>query len=244
MSITKRQAQILAAIVKEHSKTNQPVGSLELSQHYNFQVSPATIRNEMQVLEKALLIEQPHTSAGRVPTDRGYRFFVNKLMKHLELRAAEQRQLQQDLKKLQGQYMELGQSLTRLLSHEAHGAAFALLPDSNTVSGLSHVIDETTKPEELKEVAKFLEELEEQGQQLFKNDIREVTTYIGDESPVPLSSNYSLVVKRVTLPEGGKGVVGIVGPKRMSYARNISLLEYVSKLIGGGLGAWLIFVSF
>lgn len=244
MNITKRQAQILAAIVKEYSKTNHPVGSLELAENYNFGVSPATIRNEMQVLEKEELIIQPHTSAGRVPTDHGYRLFVNKLMKHLELRESEQARLKQELLKLQRQYLELGQSLTKLISSQTHGVAFAMLPDSTTSTGLSQVIGPDSQPEEIKEVAQFLEDLEESGQALLEKDIKEVKTFIGKESPVPLSENYSLLVTRVSLPDGKQGTVGIVGPKRMSYARNISVLDYVKKLLAGGIGTYLLLINF
>jgi transcriptional regulator of heat shock response len=198
----------------------------------------------MKVLEELELIVQPHTSAGRTPTDKGYRFFINKLMRHLELRDEEQQRLKNELQRLQKQYLELGQSLSRLLSQQTRGAAFALLPDSTSSSGLSQVIDEETEPEDIKQVARFMEELEEKGQKLLTKDIKGVTTYIGEESPVSISPNYSLVVTRIRLPGNKKGVIGIVGPKRMSYARNISLLEYVRKLLASGLGVLFIFLNF
>ena len=65
--------------------------------------------------------------------------------------------------------------------------------------------------------------------------LEEVKTYIGREAPVPIAKDFSLVVTRVDLPRGGKGIVGIIGPKRMKYARNMSLLEYVKKLLTSGL---------
>ncbi len=238
----------MAAIVKEYSTSGKPVGSAELSNQYNFDVSSATIRNEMQALEKAKLIYQPHTSAGRVPTDEGFRYFVNKLMKHWELTQAEQRRLSDELRKLQLQYFELGQSLTKLLARQAQGAAFALLPAATagrlgdaSSTGLSNVIDENVTNEEIKEVARFLEQLSEHGQKLMKSDTQEVKTYIGKEAPVPLAADFSLVVTKVDLPSGEHGLVGIVGPKRMRYAKNISLLEYVKKLLGSGLICLIIF---
>jgi len=236
--ITNRQAKILAAIIKEYSTTGLPVGSGELSEKYGFSVSAATIRNEMQALEKAGYIFQPHTSAGRVPTDAGFRFFVNKLMKHLELTQIEQQRLQQELKTLQKQYIELGKSLTKLLAKQAQGAAFALLPGNASVTGLSNVIDSSVSTEEVREIAKFLEDVSEYGGQLVKTD--EVKAYIGSEAPVPLAKDFSLVVTKVNLPHGEKGVIGIIGPKRMKYARNISLLEYVKKLLATGLSAIII----
>lgn len=238
--ITQRQAKIFAAIVKEYSQAPNPVGSEELVEKYNFGVSPATVRNEMKALEKAGYIAQPHTSAGRIPTDKGYRYFVNKLMKHLELTAAEQHRLQQELRQLQQQYIELGRSLTKLLAEKSGGAAFALLPESVTTSGLSNVIDDQVSPKEIREIARFIDELDDHRTSLFNAKLTEVETYIGEESPVPLAKDFSLVVARVDLPKGGKGVIGIVGPRRMKYARNISLLEYLKKLLGSGLSVYLI----
>ena len=238
--ITQRQAKILAAIVKEYSTAGTPVGSNELSDQYGFEVSAATIRNEMQALEKAGYIYQPHTSAGRVPTDEGFRFFVNKLMKHLELSTAEQQKLQEELRVLQKQYIELGQSLTKLLAKQSQGAAFALLPGHVSATGLSNVIDEHVSREEVKEIAKFLEDVADYGKDFVTASDKEVKAFIGREAPVPLGKDFSLVVTRVSLPHGEKGVIGIIGPKRMKYARNISLLEYVKKLIASGLGVLII----
>src|SRR3989344_8838068 len=152
MEITQRQAQILAAIVKEYSQKGEPVGSEELTDKYHFELSPATIRNEMQALERLGFVMQPHTSAGRVPTDRGYRYFVNKLMGHLQLKASEQERLRAELHRLQKQYLELGKSITKLLADQAQGAAFALLPQSVSTSGLSRVIDVDTTSKEPKDL--------------------------------------------------------------------------------------------
>ncbi len=245
MEITQRQAQILAAIVKEYSKTGHPVGSQDLEERYQFGVSSATIRNDMQALEKANLLTHPHTSAGRIPTDEGYRYFVNKLMNHLELTLAEQRKLRTELSKLKHQYLELGRGITKLLADQSHGAAFALLPQSVSTSGLSQVIDHGIEPAEFKELAQFMDKLEEHGQKLIKQEIQDVEAFIGRETPLPIKlSDFSLLVSRVNLPDGKKGLIGIVGPKRMRYARNISLLEYVSKLVSGGFGVVLITINF
>src|SRR3989338_9064523 len=244
MEITQRQGQILAAIVKEYSQTGDPVGSEELVQKYHFSVSPATVRNEMKALEKTGFIAQPHTSAGRVPTDKGYRYFVSKLMHHLELTVAEQQRLRQELARLKHQYLELGRSISKLLAEKAEGAAFALLPDSTSTRGISKVIDQETSREEIKEIARFLDELDAHSKELVKKDIKAVQTFIGKESPIPLASDFSLVVSKIRLPSGEKGIIGIVGPKRMKYARNISLLEYISKLLASGLGVYIIISNF
>jgi len=89
-----RQLDILRAIVEEYVATEEPVGSKAISQRHGLGISPATIRNEMSVLEDAGFITQPHTSAGRIPTDKGYRLFVDKIATVKPLSNAERRAIE------------------------------------------------------------------------------------------------------------------------------------------------------
>jgi len=89
-----RRLEILRAIVDEYVATHEPVGSKALAEHHNLGVSPATIRNEMAILEEEGLITQPHTSAGRIPTDLGYRTFVDQLASVKPLSAPERRAIE------------------------------------------------------------------------------------------------------------------------------------------------------
>lgn len=89
-----RQLEILRAIVEEYVATQEPVGSRAISEKHSLGISPATIRNEMVLLEEAGLITQPHTSAGRIPTDKGYRLFVDKLAKVKPLSSPERRAIE------------------------------------------------------------------------------------------------------------------------------------------------------
>ncbi|HEY2167157.1 MAG TPA: heat-inducible transcriptional repressor HrcA [Jatrophihabitantaceae bacterium] len=91
MSVEERKLEVLRAIVEDFISTNEPVGSKSLADRHNLGVSPATIRNDMAALEDEGLIAQPHTSAGRVPTDAGYRLFVDRLTEVKPLSAAERR---------------------------------------------------------------------------------------------------------------------------------------------------------
>src|SRR5439155_5328889 len=94
MSLEERKLEVLRAIVQDYISTNEPVGSRALSERHRLGVSPATIRNDMAVLEEEGYITQPHTSAGRVPTDKGYRLFVDRLASLKPLSAAERRAIQ------------------------------------------------------------------------------------------------------------------------------------------------------
>lgn len=94
MGVEERKLEVLRAIVEDFIATNEPVGSKSLADRHNLGVSPATIRNDMAALEEDGLIAQPHTSAGRVPTDAGYRLFVDRLTQLKPLSAAERRAIQ------------------------------------------------------------------------------------------------------------------------------------------------------
>lgn len=89
-----RKLAVLRAIVEDYVSTNEPVGSKALVDRHNLDVSPATIRNDMAVLEEQGYIVQPHTSAGRIPTDKGYRLFVDRLSAIKPLSAAERRAIE------------------------------------------------------------------------------------------------------------------------------------------------------
>lgn len=230
-----RQQKILAAIVKEYSESANPVGSKELAAKYNFKESSATIRNEMAELEKEGFIYQPHKSAGRVPTDKGYRFFVNELMRRFELSDKERRLLKTELVKLKAAHEQLGRSLSNLISQVSGQAAFALLPNESSSTGLSHIIGEPefADTKTMKQVAQVLENIDEHANKLMKTTEVSAEAFIGGESPMPVPKDLSLVVSNVKLKNGKKGVIGIIGPKRMSYAKNLSILNYLAKLISG-----------
>ena len=97
MNVEERKLEVLRAIISDFIATNEPVGSKALVDRHNLGVSPATIRNDMAALEEEGLIQQPHTSAGRVPTDAGYRVFVDRLTSIKPLSAAERRAIEKFL---------------------------------------------------------------------------------------------------------------------------------------------------
>jgi len=92
--LDERKLTVLRAIVEDYVSTTEPVGSKSLVDRHHFDVSPATIRNDMAVLEEQGFIAQPHTSAGRIPTDKGYRLFVDRLSSVKPLSTAERRAIE------------------------------------------------------------------------------------------------------------------------------------------------------
>lgn len=235
-NLTQRQARILAAIVKENCDSGQPVASIDLAEKYNFDVSAATIRNEMQSLEKNGYIAQPHTSSGRVPTDKGFRYFVNELMNRVKLTLKEQDSLKKELIKLQMAHMEMGRRLAKLLADQSQSASFALFDNEVSTMGLSNILGNSSLPtEDAKEIAKFFDDIDQHAEKMILDySGKGPEARIGKEIELSKNSDYSMVVSGLQLPSGKRGVIGLVGPKSMKYEKNMSLMEYISKLLGGG----------
>lgn len=243
---TERQARILAAIVKEYSEKAEPVSSEEIQSKYNLNVSSATIRNEMNVLEKMGYIEQPHTSAGRVPSDAGYRYFINELMKRFEMSMREQKFLREQLMRLQQQNQEIGRHIAKLLAEQTDQAAFALLPDEISTTGLSNILQQPNLDKNgIVEVVQFFENIDEYSDKILTKFFAEKPeALIGKEHRLPHISNYSLIISKVNLPSGKTGLIGILGPKSMRYDKNMNIVEYVAKFLSGGALLLLLMIKF
>jgi len=127
-SLDKRKAYILATVVYEYIATAEPVGSQTLTQKYNLGVSSATVRNEMAELEAAGYLEQPHTSAGRIPSDIGYRTYVDQLMEPEKLAGEDRRRIREELRDATRELDEIIEGTSRLLGRLSKNLAFVTKP--------------------------------------------------------------------------------------------------------------------
>src|SRR5437867_2275997 len=126
--LDERRAAILRAVVEGYIETAQPVGSSHVARHGGVSVSPATIRNEMVALEQDGYLTQPHTSAGRVPTDKGYRFFVDSLVGPGHLDAARRQQVKSFFDSAHGALEDMLHSTSQLLAGLTDYAAVVVGP--------------------------------------------------------------------------------------------------------------------
>jgi heat-inducible transcriptional repressor len=129
-----RKTAILSAVVQEYIATAQPVGSSHIARAPGVGVSSATVRNEMSVLEQDGYLVQPHTSAGRIPTDKGYRFFVDHLAKPGRADAMTTRQVGDFFAAAHGRLEEMLHQTSDLLTHLTHNAAVVLGPNAGEVA--------------------------------------------------------------------------------------------------------------
>ncbi|MFZ1017611.1 MAG: heat-inducible transcriptional repressor HrcA [Candidatus Cybelea sp.] len=132
--LDKRKAYILATVVYEYIATAEPVGSQVLTQKYNLGISSATVRNEMAELEASGYLTQPHTSAGRIPSDAGYRTYVDQLMQPEELNESERRRIHDELSDATRELDEIIDHTTRLLGRLSNNLAFVTKPQQETPS--------------------------------------------------------------------------------------------------------------
>lgn len=225
--LTERQDHILAAVVRDFVKTAEPVGSHTLSAKYGFDVSPATIRIELAALEEQGFIEQPHTSAGRVPTETGYRRFVA----HMKQAAAGKVAPKFKLRELSA---EPEDAIKQCAKHLAEQSALAVVvgfrPRHVYYTGLSQLF---SQPEfqEYARVARFTEiidRLDEVMERVFPKVNDDVAIWLGKENPF---GNLCATVIVQYHTKASSGVIGILGPLRMDYERNDALLHLMQQMI-------------
>lgn len=239
--MNKRQKQVLSAIVDLYTKTAQPVGSQALLEHFHFPVSAATLRSDMVELEEAGYLHQPHISAGRIPTDRGYRIYVEEIMGDAALSRREQQQLQQELLQLKAKHIRMSRTTAKLLSVLSGNLAVSGIIEKGKEEmydfGMKELI-ENPEFQEMDELCRLVETLDTLDEKLDSILVtlkdNETHIYIGKENPIKEIANCSMVVAPYESEEG-RGVLAIIGPKRMNYAKNKSLIEYMKKLLSSSL---------
>jgi len=126
--LDERESEILRSLVYEYIITGKPVGSRSFVQKYSFSISPATMRNIMSDLEGMGYLQQPHTSAGRIPTDRGYRFYVDSLLDKYNFSINENVSIKEDVINRELQLDKIFDSITRMLSFASKYAGVMLTP--------------------------------------------------------------------------------------------------------------------
>jgi len=233
MKITDRQGKILNTIIQEYIHSAQPVSSQLLEKKYDFRICPATIRIEMQKLTDKGFLLQPHTSAGRIPTDRGYRFFVDKLIGEKESAPKDVFGFGEILKKEREDIFKFANHLVKTLAETSSNFSLLRLLDEDLFwkEGWGEVLKQPESGERnfVAEFNKLLEDFEENVDDLELNS--HIKIFIGREIPFSKAQNFSIMVSKCHFPKREEGIISLLGPKRMAYDRNISLINSLTKLL-------------
>ena len=238
MELTARQKDILCQIIEEYAETASPVGRVTLAKLFG--VSSATIRAEMARLEAVGLIAQPHTSAGRVPTDAGYRFYVNNLdgaNDDVGQAEAERRSLERGTHALEVRVSSQSRADAAIrgavdaLVELTGNLGLATIGEQLYLAGISRLF---TQPEfvdtrRVQAVAKLLDNLEPWLREAAPGEALNI--FIGHENPIGKNSEVSLIISRFKSPFSDRSYIGVLGPTRQNYARVMGLVKHAGLML-------------
>ena len=230
-----RKDRILTIVVDEYVRSVTPVSSGLLAQHRHLDLSPATIRNILAELEEEGYLTHPHTSAGRVPTQRGYRYFVDHLMNEIQLLKEERERIQAEYKEGMRELEKLLERTSEVISEMTHYTSIVSVDGENRFycKGISNVVG---YPEfhDFKQVQQILHTLEEKERilEVINRDLeKKIQVFIGSEIACVEMENCSLAVSSYKTNKGQSGRIAVLGPTRMDYERVVSTLQYFSQLM-------------
>ncbi len=224
-----RQRAILRAIVEDYAETASPVGSVTLAKLFG--VSSATIRSEMSHLEELGYIESPHTSAGRIPTDKGYREYVNAITEVTEQPQA--RLGDRSMHALNARVKSSGEVADRAIRGAVDSLVeltgnlgLATIGDQLYMNGMSNLFSqpEYLSGRHVQAVAQLLDNIEPWLREVAPN--KPLNVFIGSENPIGKSSGATLIISKFRSPYSDTSYIGVLGPTRQDYARVMQLVRH------------------
>ena len=224
---------MLRLVVSDYIRTGEPVGSASVARRHRLPVSAATIRNDMASLEDRGYLNHPHTSAGRIPTDLGYRYFVDAIPRWPRLHDTRKRAIEEFFEEPTESPDEIVRGTAVLLSRLTHYGAVAQPPGSPHVilGGAANLAGEQAF-ERRETVRRLLELLEEEQAMLELLDelagMGEVVVRIGRENPFAAMREVSMVVAPYRRGPDRVGAIAVIGPTRMEYPAAMSTVRAVS----------------
>lgn len=229
--MTDRQIQILAAIIEQYAEIAAPVGSVTLAKLFG--VSSATIRSEMAKLEELGLIMQPHTSAGRIPTDQGYRLYVNRLNE-----STEPLELDRSARAIEARVNTYGDQADRAIRSAVdslveltHNLGLATIGDQLYLNGIGNLFSqpEFMQGNHAQAVARLLDNLEPWLREAAPNE--PLNVFIGSENPIGKTSGATLIISRFRSPYSDRSYIGVLGPTRQSYGKVMRLVRHAGAML-------------
>ena len=229
-----RRKEILRKTIEYYLETAQPVSSEALLDRFKMDFSSATIRNTFQDLEDKGYLSHTHTSSGRIPTNLGYRFYIDDIMHKMELSFEEKNTLERFF----DSYLEMGKDVfenaSKIISNFTHYVGIMNKEEQHGIyyCGWSYLFEQ---PEfrDIHIIQAIFRALEHDRLLELMNRKMDNSTkvLIGDECGCPEMNNCSLVIHECSSPRKKFGRLAVLGPKRMAYDRVMSMMDYLSELI-------------
>jgi len=234
MDLTERQKNLLRSIIEKYIETAEAVGSETIEKEFSLGVSPATIRNEMVRLTNMGYLRQLHTSAGRVPTSAGMKFYVDQLMEEKSLSLKDEVAIKEELTEPNEPYEKLLRHTARALAEQTRSLAIVTDDEGDLYSaGMANILDmpEFYDIDITKTVLSMLDRAET-FQPIISQLTREEQLRIlfGEDLGIPYLEPCSFVVTRYEMPNH-QGHLGVIGPSRQNYSTVIPTMKYFSQLL-------------
>jgi heat-inducible transcriptional repressor len=224
-TMDERKKIILHTIIIEHIKSGAPVGSSALVEKYKLDVSPATVRNEMAELEEEGYIIQPHTSAGRIPTEKAYIFYLENLkLKNLtEIETAIFNELLKDIN-----IINLKKTAKELSKFSGLAVFWAIDRYDFYYTGITNLLQqpEFSQSASVLHITAVIDQIDEIVEKIFDKITPGVHTYVGSNNP--FGDFCSSIISKYEHDEK-KGMFGLVGPLRMNYEKSLSLVNFINE---------------
>ena len=231
--MNERKSAIFGAIIKEHVSKGNTVASKVLVDKYDFQLSPATMRNEMVELEKDGYIYQPHTSAGRIPTERGWKYFIENFIEKKQISHKHRELMNSIIQDNEISFDLAVKKISKGLAEISKDAVFVgFSSDDFYYTGLSHLFKnpEFQKIDLVHHISEVVDHLDEVISDMFEeiSESDDEQILIGQENP--FGAECSTIITGYSNGKDVRGVFGILGPMRMNYEDNMALIKYAKEL--------------
>jgi len=223
-----RAEQLLRLIIDDYIKTAEPVGSKYLVEQYKLDISPATVRNEMSLLEEEGYLRHAHTSSGRIPTEKAYEWYlrgrVTKATDTTKATAAFET-FERETNK-ESSVKSIAKRLTEI---SGETAIVAFDPNWSFYTGVSNLMQKPEFHDSVPALAELVDQFDAVVSDMFDRVSHEPQVFIGSHNP--FGDQMTTIIVRYDFPNTSGGILGLVGPMRMDYARNLALLEAAKKII-------------
>lgn len=235
-----RRRAILAATINKYIQGAQPIASEDIAG--DFDLSSATVRNIFAELEEENYLTHPYTSGGRIPTKRGYRYYVDFLLSQMELLEEEKERIAREYQKKITRLEDILDKTSELLSIFTNYAAITCFPewqDRFFYKGLGLILNqpEFRDYQKIRLLIKVIEEKQSLLNVINRDFTDKVKVYIGEELGCAEMEDCSLVVSSYSLKDKTIGRLAVLGPVRMEYKHTIPVLEYVSVLLSDAINS-------
>ncbi len=233
MQLAERKSAVLSAIIQEHVQNGATVGSKAIVDNHDFKLSPATIRNEMSALDKEGFIYQPHTSAGRIPTEKGWKYYIENHLQQTELSDKQKKEIQHVLDEKNLTQEMVVKRVAKGLAALSEDAVFVgFSPENFYYTGLSNLFrqPEFQQLDLVCHISEVVDHMDETIQDLFQDLAASEQAKILVGSDNPFGKECSSIMASYQTDKEHRGVFGILGPMRMNYENNVALIDYARNI--------------